>query len=132
VKLGGQEVEGGLLAVAPVLVAEQLPAEHPTRKEGMEYVSRYEGRHGEGTRSLFGSTAWTALRWLESTVPEARKVADPGTPEFRSALRDALEGMKEVVTPEGVFSMSPGNHNGIDERAQVLVQIENGRWKLVP
>ncbi|APR05853.1 ABC transporter substrate-binding protein [Thauera chlorobenzoica] len=132
VKLGGQEVEGGLLAVAPVLVAEQLPAEHPTRREGMEYVSRYEGRHGEGTRSLFGSTAWTALRWLENTVPEALKAAHPGTPEFRSALRDALEGMKEVVTPEGVFSMSPGNHNGIDEHAQVLVQIENGRWKLVP
>src|SRR5690606_34052232 len=80
VMLGGQEVEGGLLAVAPVLVAEQLPAEHPTRKEGMEYVSRYEGRHGEGTRSLFGSTAWTALRWLENTVPEALKAAHPGTP----------------------------------------------------
>lgn len=130
-KLGGKDVEGGYMAVAPVLVAEQLPDTHPTRKAGMDYVKRYEAAHGAGSRSLFGSTAWTALLWLEAAVPQALKKAKPGTAEFRAALRDALEGMKEVVTPEGVFSMSPANHNGIDERAQVLVRIEGGSWKLV-
>ena len=55
----------------------------------------------------------------------------PGTPEFRSALRSALQGMKEVVSPEGVFNMTPTNHNGLDARGQVLVRIENGKWKLV-
>lgn len=131
IKLGGRDVEGSFVAVAPVLVAEQLPSEHPTREIGIDYVTRYESKHGAGTRSLFGSTAWTALRWLEASVPEALSKARPGTPEFRTALRDALEGMKEVVTPEGVFTMSPTNHNGIDERAQVLVKIENGSWTLV-
>ena len=130
-KLGGKDVEGTYLAVAPVLVAEQLPDTHPTKKVGVEYVKRYEAQNGAGSRSLFGSTAWTALEWLQASVPAALKKAKPGTPEFRAALRDALEGMKEVVSPEGVFNMTPSNHNGIDERAQVLVRIEGGTWKLV-
>jgi len=96
----------------------------------VDYVTQYEDKYGEGTRSLFGSTAWTALNWLQATVPVALKQAQPGTPEFRAALRDALENMKEIVSPEGVFNMSKENHNGIDSRGQVVVEIKDGTWKL--
>jgi len=130
-ELGGKNVEGTYLAVAPVLVAEQLPDSNVTKKIGMEYAKRYEAQNGAGTRSLFGSTAWTALEWLQDAVPHALKKAKTGTPEFRAALRDSLEGMKEVVSPEGVFNMSATNHNGLDERAQVLIRVEGGTWKLV-
>jgi branched-chain amino acid transport system substrate-binding protein len=130
-RIGGKDVEGAYMAVAPVLVAEQLAESNPIRKPAMEYVTQYEGKYGPNTRSQFGSTAWTALNWLQATVPVALKKAQPGTPEFRQALRDALEGMKEVVSPEGVFNMSAGNHNGLDARGQVMVRIEGGKWKLV-
>jgi branched-chain amino acid transport system substrate-binding protein len=130
-KIGGKDVEGAYLAVSPVLVAEQLPANHPSKAQGTQYVTKYEGAYGAGTRSQFGSTAWTALNWLQATVPQALKKSQPGTAEFRAALRDALEGMKEVVSPEGVFNMTPANHNGLDERGQVMVKIENGKWVLV-
>jgi branched-chain amino acid transport system substrate-binding protein len=130
-RIGGKDVEGAYMAVAPVLVAEQLPASNPIRKPAMEYVTQYEAKYGPNTRSQFGSTAWTALNWLQAAVPVALKKAQPGTPEFRQALRDALEGMKEVVSPEGVFNMSSGNHNGLDARGQVMVRIEGGKWKLV-
>lgn len=129
-RLGGAALNGTLLAVAPVLVAEQLPDDNPTKKPGLEYVTKYEGKYGAGTRSLFGSTAWTAYNMLDATIPVAAQKAKPGTAEFRSALRDALEGMKEVVSPEGVFNMSPDNHNGLDARGQVMVKIEDGKWKL--
>lgn len=130
-ELGGKSVEGTYLAVAPVLVAEQLPDANVTKAIGVEYAKRFESQNGAGSRSLFGSTAWTALEWLQDAVPRALKTAKPGTPEFRVALRDSLETMKEVVTPEGVFNMSPTNHNGIDERSQVLVRVEGRTWKLV-
>ena len=130
-RLGGKDVEGAYMAVAPVLVAEQLPASNPTRKQGVEYVTQYEAKYGPNTRSQFGSTAWTALNWLQATVPVALKKAQPGTPEFRQALRDALENMKEVVSPEGIFNTNPGNHNGLDVRGQVMVRIEGGKWKIV-
>jgi len=68
---------------------------------------------------------------MQAAVPVAMKKAQPGTPEFRQALRDALENMSEVVSPEGVFNMSPANHNGLDARSQVMVRIEGGKWKLV-
>ncbi|HUH87241.1 MAG TPA: ABC transporter substrate-binding protein [Pusillimonas sp.] len=129
-RVGGKDVEGSYLAVAPVLVAEQLPDDDPTKQAGVDYVTKYEGQYGAGTRSLFGSTAWTALNWLQATVPVALKQAEPGTPEFRKALRDALEGMEEVVSPEGVFNMTKEDHNGIDSRGQVMVTIEEGKWKL--
>lgn len=130
-KIGGKDVEGAYLAVSPVLVAEQLPENHPTKKAGLEYVTQYEKAYGAGTRSQFGSTAWTALNWLEASVPAALKKGAPGSVEFRRALRDALEGMKEVVSPEGIFNMTPNNHNGLDIRGQVMVRIEGGKWNLV-
>lgn len=129
-RVGGKSVEGGYMTVGPVLVAEQLPDSSVLKKPALEYVKRYEAANGAGSRSLFGASAWTAIMWIESAVPQALKKAKPGTPEFRTALRDALESMKDVVTPEAVFTMSPTNHNGSDERSQVLVRIVDGAWKL--
>ena len=129
-RIGGKDVEGMYMTVGPVLVAEQLPDASVLKKPALAFVSRYEAVHGPGSRSLFGASAWTAAVWLEAAVPQALKKARPGTPEFRAALRDALESMKEVVSPEAVFSMSPTNHNGSDQRSQVLVRIVDGAWKL--
>jgi branched-chain amino acid transport system substrate-binding protein len=129
-RVGGKDVDGAYLAVAPVLVAEQLPAQNPVKAPAMEYVTKYESQNGAGTRSQFGSTAWTALNWLQAATPVALKNAQPGTPQFREKLRDALEGMHEVASPEGVFNMSPSNHNGLDERGQVMAQIVAGKWTL--
>ena len=129
-RVGGKEVEGAYMTVGPVLVAEQLPDTSPMKKPALDYVTRYEARQGPGSRSLFGASAWTAMMWLDAAVPQAMKKAQPGTPEFRAALRDALEGRKEVVTPEAVYTMGEKDHNGVDERAQVMVRIEGGTWKL--
>ena len=40
--------------------------------------------------------------------------------------------MQEFVGAEGVYNMSPKDHNGVDARSQVLVKIDNGTWKLQP
>ena len=130
-KLGGKGVDGTFMAVAPLLVAEQLPDSSPMKKASVQYVTAYESKNGVNSRSLFGATAWDAWTWLEAATPVALSHAAPGTPEFHQALRDALEGMHEVPTPEGIFNMSPTNHNGLDQRAQVMVQVKNGNWTLV-
>ncbi len=130
-RVGGKDLEGGYMAVAPVLVASQLPESNPIRKPAMAYVEKFEAKHGTGSLSLFGGTAWDALKLIEAAVPGAMKAAKPGTPEFRAALRDGLERLQNVVAAEAVYTMSPTNHNGVDARSQVLVRIENGKWKLV-
>lgn len=130
-RVGGKDLEGAFMTVAPVLVAEQLPESNLSRASALDYVRSYEAKHGPGSRSLFGASAWSAMMFLGSSVPVALGKAKPGTAEFRAALRDALEGMRDVVTPEGVFNMSDRDHNGVDSRCQVMVRIEGGQWKLV-
>jgi branched-chain amino acid transport system substrate-binding protein len=131
-RVGGKDVEGTFLPSGPVLVAAQLPADHPLKKSALAYVSAYETAFGKGTVSTFGGHAWDAGLLLKSALPVALKNAQPGTPAFRSALRDALETVKELPGAHGVFNMSPTDHLGLDQRARVMVKIENGAWKLVP
>ena len=128
-RVGGKDVEGTLLPAGPVLVAAQLPASNPVRKSALEYIDAYEKAHGKGSVSTFGGHAWDAGLLLKAAVPVALNKAQSGTPEFRAALRDALEGTKNVAGAHGVFNMSPTDHLGLDQRARVMVKIENGTWK---
>ena len=130
-RVGGKNVEGTIFPVGPILVAEQLPDSNASKKTAMDYVVLYEKANGPNSRSTFGAHAWDAGLLLQRALPEALKKAQPGTPEFRVALRDALEASKEVVAAHGVFTMSPTDHQGLDTRARVLVKVENGDWKLV-
>lgn len=126
----GADCEGTLLPAGPVLVAEQLPDDNPVKASAMTYIKAYEAAHGKGSVSTFGAHAWDSGVMLQAAVPEALKKAQPGTAEFRAALRDALEGMKEVAGAHGVFTMGPNDHLGLDQRARVMVKIEGGKWVL--
>jgi len=127
----GKDCEGTLLPAGPVLVADQLPADHPVKKSAMEYVNKYEAAQGKGKVSTFGAHAWDAGLLLATAAPVAMKKAQPGSKEFRAALRDALESVKNLPGAHGVFNMSPTDHLGFDQRARVMVKVENGTWKLV-
>ena len=131
-RVGGKDVEGTFLPAGPVLVAEQLPASNPVRKAAQAYVAAYEAAYGKGSVSTFGAHAWDAGLLMTSAVPIALKKAQPGSAEFRAALRDAIESLQEVPGAHGIFSMSATDHLGLDQRARVMVKIENGGWKYVP
>jgi branched-chain amino acid transport system substrate-binding protein len=131
-RVGGKDVEGTFLPAGPVLVADQLPASNPVRKSAQAYVAAYEAAHGKGSVSTFGAHAWDAGLLMATAVPVALKTAQPGTPEFRAALRDALEKIKEMPGAHGIFTMSPTDHLGLDQRARVMVKIEGGTWKYQP
>src|SRR5574343_255510 len=126
----GKDCEGTLLPAGPVLVADQLPADHPVKKSAMEYVTRYEAAQGKGTVSTFGAHAWDAGQLLAAAAPVALKKAQPGSKEFRVALRDALESTRNVAGSHGVYNMSANDHLGLDQRARVMVTIKDGGWKL--
>jgi branched-chain amino acid transport system substrate-binding protein len=126
----GKDCEGTLLPAGPVLVADQLPKDNPIKKVAMDYTAKYEAAHGKGSTSTFGAHAWDAGILLQNAVPVALKKAQPGSKEFRAALRDALEGLKNVTVSHGIVNMSPQDHLGFDQRARVMVKIENGAWKL--
>ena len=130
-RVGGKELDGSFMTVAPVLVADQLPDSNPVKAPGVDYVKRYEAKYGAGSRSLFGATAWDAQLWLNAAIPVALKKGQPGTEAFRLGLRDAIEGLKEFVGTQAVFNLGDKDHNGVDARSQVMVKVEAGQWRLV-
>jgi branched-chain amino acid transport system substrate-binding protein len=130
-RVGGKRVDGAVFPVGPMLVAEQLPDSHPSKRAALAFIAAYEKAHGPGSRSTFGAHIWDVSLLLDSAIAEAKKRAKPGSAEFRAALRSALEGGKPVVGAHGVFTMTEGDHQGLDARARVLVRIEGGAWKLI-
>lgn len=129
-RLAGNLDEGVRLPTGPVLVAEQLPANHPSKAIATQYVKQYEAKFGPNTRNNFGAYAYDAYLLLDAAVTVAAKKAPAGSAEFRSALRDALENTSNLPVTHGVISMSKQDHTGLDERARVLVSIESNTWKL--
>ena len=54
--------------------------------------------------------------------------ADRDRPETAQGM---FVDFKNVVGTHGVYNLSPANHNGLDERARVLVHVVNGEWRLM-
>jgi len=131
IRVGGKAVEGTILPVGPVIVADQLPDSHPSKKVGIEYTKLYEDKYGEGSLSAFGAYFYDAYLLLKAALPQALENATPGTQAFRDALRDSLEASTEVVGTHGVFNMTADDHFGLDDRSRVLVVVEDGDWKLL-
>jgi branched-chain amino acid transport system substrate-binding protein len=130
-RAAGRAAEGLVLSASPVTVAEQLPADHPLKPAALEFVRLYEGRHGAASRSQFGALAWDGYLLFARAAPKALATARPGTPEFRTALRDAMEREQNLAGAGGLYSMSPGNHNGTDGRSLVLITVRDGAWHLL-
>ena len=131
IRLGKEKVEGTVLAAGPMLVIDEIPDSNPTKKIAQAYIAAYEKQFGSKP-ATFGANTWDGGILLERAVPIALKSAKPGTEAFRMALRDALEMEREVIGTQGVFNMSATNHNGMDERARVLVLVKDGKFRLLP
>ncbi len=131
IKVGGKNVEGAIAPTGPLIVPEELPANAPTKAVSLDFTKRYEAAFGAGSRNAFAGYTNDAVMLLGAAIPEALKKAKPGTPEFRAALRDALENVKNLVGTHGVYSPTAANHNGLDDRARVLVRVEGGTWRLM-
>ncbi|WP_442808713.1 ABC transporter substrate-binding protein [Trinickia soli] len=127
----GKDCEGEILPAGPILVADQLPDSNPVKRSSLAYKAAYEKAYGVGSVATFGGHAWDAGQMLQHAIPEALKKGQPGSQAFRSALRDALENIKELPISHGIMNTSPANHNGLDQRARVMVQITDGKWKLL-
>jgi branched-chain amino acid transport system substrate-binding protein len=130
IRLGKEKVEGTVLAAGSMLVIDDIADTDPIKKVALTYVGAYEKQFGQKP-ATFGANTYDAGLILQRALPSALKAAKPGTEAFRVALRDAIEQEHDVVGCQGVFNMSPTNHNGMDERARVLVTVKDGRFRLL-
>lgn len=128
-KLGGKAVEGTILAASMMLVLDEAE-DSPSRTIAEKYVNDYKALHGQ-VPATFGANVYDAGLLLQNAIPAALEVAQPGTREFRAALRDALENTKELAATQGVYNMTPEDHSGFDERGRVMITVKDGGWTLL-
>ena len=132
IRMGGKDVERTFGFSGPAVSPAELPDSHPSRKVAMDFIALYEGKFGAGTYNQFAANIWGGKLLLEKAIPIALKKAKPGTPEFRLALKDAIETVGEVVVPQGVLKYTKDDHYGYDSRARFLLTVQNGQWKRSP
>jgi branched-chain amino acid transport system substrate-binding protein len=130
-RLGGKAVEGAVMAASLMLVLDEVGDANPAKKVALEYIGAYQKLYGTKP-ATFGANVYDAGLLLQRAVPEAAKKGKPGTPEFRSALRDAIESTRELVGTQGVYNMTPQDHSGFDRRGRELMQLKDGMWHLLP
>lgn len=131
-RLGGKDVEGAFVVAGLAILPEQLPAGHGTKKLATDFVARYEKQFGEGSRNQFGAHGYDAALVLDRGVALALKKAKPGTPEFRAALKEALESGASIPLTQGVVKYTPTDHFGLGDEARMMLTVKNGTWQPAP
>jgi branched-chain amino acid transport system substrate-binding protein len=132
VRVGGASIEGLEVPSGPVLVADQLPDSNPIKKVSMAFRAAY-AKTNNGAIPTDAFSAYTYDAYLLLADAAARAKGEPGTAQYRTALRDAIVNTKELVGTHGVYNFKPGGDGyGSDKRAVVIIKMEKGQWKLVP
>jgi branched-chain amino acid transport system substrate-binding protein len=131
IRIAGKAAEGVIMASGPVMAPEGQDDKALTRKPGLELNALYEKKYGENSRNQFGAHMYDAFEVMKRVVPIALKTAKPGTPEFREALRTALNSEKEIAASQGVYNFTEKDRFGVDERARILLTVKDGKYVLV-
>lgn len=132
-RLAGKTANGIICPTGPVIAAEQLPAGNPIQKVSLDFRAAFEKANGEAPTDSFSSYSFDGwLVFVDAAKRAMATGAKAGTPEFRTALREALFTTKDVVGTQGIYTYTPADRHGVDARARILVQIEDGKYKLLP
>jgi branched-chain amino acid transport system substrate-binding protein len=133
IRVGGKSVEGVQVSAGPVIVAEQLPESHFSKKISMDFRAAYQKANSMPTSDGFSAYSFDAwLVFLDAAKRAMATGAKPGTPEFRVALKNAIFSTKDLVGTHAIYNYKPTDSYGVDERALVMVRLVNGQWKYEP
>ena len=130
VRVGGTSIDGLQVPSGPVLVADQLPADNPIRAVSMNFRNASQKANGAMPNDAFSSYTYDSYLLLGDAAKRTK--GEPGTPAYRTALRDAIMSTKELVGTHGVYNFKADDRYGSDKRGVVMVKMEKGQWKLAP
>ena len=114
-EMAGPQLEGAIVTTG---VSEELP-------EFADFNAAFEAKHGVKA-NIYTYYGLDALMGIEYAIGEAAKKG-PVTP---TAVRDALETMKDVQLFTSVVTMEPDTHNP-HNKPLLIMTIQNSQWKLL-
>jgi branched-chain amino acid transport system substrate-binding protein len=120
--IAGDAANGVVLPAGRLIVVDQISASDPQKKVLEDYAKRYQAAFGKSA-DTFGGHAWDAVQLL---VRALRQVGPD-----RAKIRTTLERTKGFVGTGGIFNFSKTDHNGLSKRAFVLVEVRDGKWRLL-
>ncbi|MCB8814875.1 ABC transporter substrate-binding protein [Desulfosporosinus shakirovi] len=122
IELAQGAADGVILPIGKLSVTQQISDNDSQKKVLESYIADYSKKYNAEPNS-FGGYAWDAFNLLVNALEKAG-------PD-RVAIRDELEKTQGFVGISGVFNMTPQDHNGLKEDSAVLVQVDQGKWKLI-
>jgi branched-chain amino acid transport system substrate-binding protein len=130
VRVGGDAIEGLEVPSGPVLVAEQLPEDNPIRAVSLRFRAAYEKLYHKMPDDAFSAYTYDAYGLLADAAGRV-KDQEPGTADYRQALKAAILSTHELAGTHGVYNFTSASRYGSDERSVVIVRMDHGHWKLV-
>jgi len=123
VETAGPAAEGVMFPAGRLLVADQLPKNHPQKAVLVKYKKDYESRFKEDA-STFGGHGYDAFLILQKGIEKAKSVD-------KDAVRAAIEKLEDVVGTGGVFDFSPSDHNGLNVDAFEMLVVKKGKFAIL-
>ena len=84
IRVAGASGQGALMPTGPVIVAEQLPDDYPTKKIALDFRSAFQKVNGAPTTDAFSAYSFDAWLVFADAAARALPKAEPGTPQFAS------------------------------------------------
>jgi branched-chain amino acid transport system substrate-binding protein len=121
-KIAGSAAEGVVFPSGKIIVANAIPASDPQKNVLVRYAADYQKAYGKPAVH-FGGHAWDAVKLVAAAI---NKVGPD-----RAKIRQAIENTKNFVGIDGVFNMTPRDHNGLNKSAFVMIKVVKGKWTLI-
>ena len=106
-----------------IMAIETLADNDPVKKVVVEFSRAYQAKYGEPANYYSGQQADAV-----ALIAEALRVTKSEDPV---KLRDALENIKNFAGCNGVYNMSPTDHQGTRTEDMILLTIKDGKWAVL-
>jgi branched-chain amino acid transport system substrate-binding protein len=124
VDAAGEAAEGVMFPAGRLLIADQLPKDHPQRALLLQYKKDYQSFCQGEECSTFGGHAYDAYIILQKAIEKANSVD-------KEKVRATIEQLKGVVGTAGIFNFSPTDHNGLDINSFVMLVVRKGKFTIL-
>lgn len=126
IELAGEASEGNIMPSTKLMVVSQLPDSDPQKKVIMEFIRLYTDVYHYDRQfpiNTHSGYAWDAIYIVANAMKKA------GTDKEK--LREAIENTKGYIGISGIYNITAEDHNGLGTDSLVMVQIVNGKWKMI-
>jgi branched-chain amino acid transport system substrate-binding protein len=106
-----------------IMALGSLADNDPTKKVVMEFAREYQKKYGEPANYYSGQQADAV-----ALIAEGLRVTKSDDPV---KLRDAIENIKNFPGCNGVYNMSPTDHQGTRTEDMILLTIKDGKWAVL-